>query len=120
MSVQFIENNGMPEYAVIPAEDYETLLKKAEMLDDVVAFDKAVATEDELLPVELVTQLVSGENKVKVWRNYRGLTQMQLAQATNLTQAYIGQVETGKREGSVKVLVVIAEALGVDVDDLVS
>lgn len=119
MSVQFIENNGMPEYAVIPAADYELLLKKSEMLDDVIAFDRAITEDEELLPAELVARLVSGENKVKVWRNYRGLTQEQLAQATNLAQAYIGQIETGKREGTVKVLVVIAEALGVDVDDLV-
>ena len=74
MSVQFIENNGVAEYAVIPAADYELLLKKSELLDDVLAFDKAVETDEELLPAEFVTQLISGKSKVKLWRKYRALT----------------------------------------------
>ncbi|BCG65104.1 MAG: hypothetical protein methR_P2919 [Methyloprofundus sp.] len=118
MSVQYIENNGTPEYAVIPVADYALLVEKSEMLDDVVAFDRAVATDEELLPSELVTQLVSGENKVKVWRKYRGLTQVQLSAASELAQAYIGQIETGKRDGTVKVLRVIADVLAVEVGDL--
>jgi hypothetical protein len=34
MSVQYIENNGTPEYAVIPVADYALLLEKYEMLGD--------------------------------------------------------------------------------------
>ena len=53
MSVQIIKNNSQPEYAVVPIADYEDLLKKAEMLDDVVAYDRAKAElangEDELV-----------------------------------------------------------------------
>jgi hypothetical protein len=43
MSIQIIESNGAPEYAVAPIADYRASIEKAEMLDDVAAFDKAEA-----------------------------------------------------------------------------
>ena len=77
MSTQIIENNGVPEYAVVPIADYRVLIEKAEMLDDVAAFDKVEATlaagEDELVPSDIVDLLLANVNAVKVWREYRGL-----------------------------------------------
>ncbi|MEX2469264.1 MAG: helix-turn-helix transcriptional regulator [Pseudohongiellaceae bacterium] len=123
MSVQIIENNGLPEYAVVPIADYRALVEKAEMLDDVKAFDKAesslVAGQDELVPSHVVDALLAGVNAVKVWREYRGLSQTALAAAAGLSQAYIAQIETGKREGRIDAYKGIAQALGVDIDDLV-
>lgn len=119
MSVQFIENNGQHEYAVIPVADYQILLNKAEMLEDVLAFDAAVAANEESLPTALVQQLVAGKNKLKVWRKYRGMTQKQLAQACHITVDYIEQLETAKQLGTVDVLKSIAAVLNVDIDDLV-
>ncbi|MCF7970006.1 MAG: helix-turn-helix domain-containing protein [Methylococcaceae bacterium] len=119
MSVQFIENKGVPEYAVIPVDQYQSLLDKAEAYDDVVAFDKVVACAEETIPAHMVSRLVKGDNKIKVWREYRQITQAQLAERAGVAQAYIGQIETGQRDGTVKVLVVIAEALGISLDDLV-
>ena len=70
MSTQIIENNGVPEYAVVPIADYRVLIEKAEMLDDVAAFDKAEATltagEDELVPSDIVDLLLANVNAVKV------------------------------------------------------
>ncbi|CAD6872285.1 helix-turn-helix domain-containing protein [Methylomonas fluvii] len=119
MSVQFIEQNGQKQYAVVPVADYEKLLEKAEMLDDIATFDQALASEDELVPAEIVNRLLNGENKIKVWREHRGLTQAGLAESCNMAQASIAQIECGKRTGTVAVLKKIAEALGVDLDDLV-
>ncbi|MEX0941172.1 MAG: helix-turn-helix transcriptional regulator [Pseudomonadales bacterium] len=123
MSVQIIENNGKPEYAVVPIADYRALIEKAEMLDDVAAFDKAegplVSGEDELVPSHIVDSLLANVNAVKVWREYRGLSQTALAGAAGLSQAYIAQIETGKREGRIDAFKSIAQALEVDIDDLV-
>lgn len=119
MSVQFIEQNGQKQYAVVPVADYEKLLEKAEMLDDIAAYDQALASEDELVPAEVVNRLLNGENKIKVWREHRGLTQSGLAESCNMAQASIAQMESGKRTGTVVVLKKIAEALNVDLDDLV-
>ncbi|NBS12423.1 MAG: XRE family transcriptional regulator [Gammaproteobacteria bacterium] len=123
MSTQIIENNGVPEYAVVPIGDYQVLIEKAEMLDDVVAFDKAEATlvagEDELVPSNIVDLLLANVNAVKVWREYRGMSQATLADAAGLSQAYIAQIETGKREGRVDAYRAIANVLDVNIDDLV-
>ena len=44
MSAQFIEIEGK-QVVVIPADDYRVLLEKAEMLDDVAAYDRAKALQ---------------------------------------------------------------------------
>jgi len=119
MTIQFIKNKGVPEYVVVPVADYEELLKKAELLDDVVAFDQAVENEEESLPAEMVARLVNGENKVKVWREYRGMRQSELAHQANLAQAMISQIESGRRTGSARLLSRLATVLSVDLDDLV-
>ncbi len=36
MSAQIIEKNGKPEFAVVPIDEYQLLLEKAEELDDLV------------------------------------------------------------------------------------
>lgn len=122
MSAQFIEQDGHTAFAVVPINEYKSLLEKAEMLDDVVAFDRAeheLATgEDELVPAAIALELLGGANPVKVWRKHRGLSQVQLAADTGVSQAAIAQIESGKRTGSVAVLGRIAAALDVDLDDL--
>jgi DNA-binding XRE family transcriptional regulator len=122
MSVQIIENDGIPEYAVVPIADYRALIEKAEMLDDVAAFDKAEAAlaagEDELVPSDIADSLLANVNAVKVWREYRGMSQAALADAAGLSQAYIAQIETGKREGRINAYKAISNVLDVDIDDL--
>ena len=123
MSIQIIEKNGEPEYAVLPISDYRALVEKAEMLDDVATFDKAEAAlatgEDELVPSAIVDALMANESPVKVWRKHRGLSQGALANAAGLSQAYIAQIEAGKREGRIDAYKAIASALEVDLEDLV-
>lgn len=126
MSTQFIEKDGQAAFAVVPIDDYNRLLQMAEDLDDVVAFDKAAADlesgDAELIPAEIVKRLVNGnEHPLKVWREFRGLTQEGLAErADGASQAQIAQIETGKRSGTVPALKSLAGALGVDLDDLVT
>jgi Helix-turn-helix. len=119
MSVQFIENNGQRQYAVVPIDIYTDLLEKAEMLEDVAAYEKAKLTDDELIPSDVVYRLVEGENKIKVWREYRQMTQVELAEQCGMVQTVIAKMEGGKRTGSITALKKIADALQLDLDDLV-
>lgn len=124
MSAQIIKKNGKAEFAVVPIDDYNLLLEKAEELDDVTAFDKAmhelVVGQDELVPAEVARRLVSGkESPLKVWREFRGMTQEQLAAQAGISQGQVALIEGGKREGTVSVLKGLASALNVDLDDLV-
>jgi DNA-binding XRE family transcriptional regulator len=124
MTAQIIEKNGKPEYAVVPIAEYQQLLEVAEDLDELIAFDSAVremeAGYDELVPQGIAKRLVSGnERPLKIWREYRGLTQTDLAAQAGLSQAQIAQMESGKREGKVLVLRKLADVLKIDLDDLV-
>jgi DNA-binding XRE family transcriptional regulator len=122
MSAQFIEIEGK-QVVVIPADDYRVLLEKAEMLDDVAAYDRAKAAlaagDDELVPALVANAILDGENPIRVWRQHRDMSQVQLAEAAGISQAYLAQIETGKREGTLSLYRSLAEALGVDLEDLV-
>ncbi|MGB5467878.1 MAG: helix-turn-helix transcriptional regulator [Sedimenticolaceae bacterium] len=122
MSAQFIEIEGK-QVVVIPADDYRVLLEKAEMLDDVAAYDRAkdalAAGDEELVPAAIVNAILDGENPVRVWRQHRGMSQVQLAEAADISQAYLAQIETRKREGTLGLYRSLADVLGVDLDDLV-
>lgn len=122
MNVQVIEKDGKPEWAVIQYTDYQRLVEAAEMLQDVQDYDeakKAIESGEELVPSEVVYAILDGENPIKVWREYRGLTQRQLAEAVGISTPYLSQLETGKRKGGTEVLSATAEALGLSLDDIV-
>ena len=122
-NIQLIERDGKPEWAVLPYEEYLKLLEQAEMLEDIRDYDAAKAElekgEDELIPSEVVFAIIDGENPIKVWREYRGLTQQQLAGAARISKPYLSQIETGKRTGTTEILSAIAKALDVSLDEIV-
>jgi PHD/YefM family antitoxin component YafN of YafNO toxin-antitoxin module len=49
MSVQVIEKNGKPEWAVLPYDEYERLVEEAEMLQDVRAYTLTPPTREKCL-----------------------------------------------------------------------
>jgi DNA-binding XRE family transcriptional regulator len=121
MNVQVIQRNGKPEWAVIPYEEYEQLLEQVEMLQDIHAYDEAkqaIADGEELIPSEIIYAILDGENPVRVWRTYRGLSQAQLASAANISVAYLAEIESGTRQATTTEMSALAEALGLDLDDL--
>lgn len=121
--IQIIENAGKPEWAVLPYEEYLKLLEDAEMLEDIQDFDRITSAikrgEEELIPSEVAYALLDGENPIKVWREFRGLTQQQLADEAGISKPYLSQIETGKRTGTTDILSAIAKALNLSLDDVV-
>lgn len=121
MSVQVIEKDGKPEWAVIPYDEYEQLREDAEMLQDIRAYDeakKAVAAGEELVPGEVTYALLDGVNPVRVWREHRGMSRKQLAEAAGISAAYLIQIESGKKKGDPEALGAIAQELGLSFDDI--
>ena len=122
MKVQTINRDGKPEYVVLPWAEYQALLEAAEDAIDgalLDAFRQKLATgQEETIPATIVDMLLAGANPIKLWREYRGLTQDALANRAGISKAYLCQIETGKREGAIKTLRAIATALGVTVDEL--
>lgn len=123
MNVQIIERDEQPEWGILPYETYLRLVEEAEMLQDIRDYDAAKAAlesgEDELVLAELVYAIADGANPVKTWREFRGLSQNQLAQISEISPPYLSQIEAGKRTGTTEVLQAIAEALNLSLDDIV-
>jgi DNA-binding XRE family transcriptional regulator len=97
------------------------LQEELEILQDIRDYNeakRAIAAGEELVPGDIVFAILDGENPVKVWREYRGMTQQQLAEAAGISASYLSQIESGKRTDSAEVLVAIAKALRLTVDDL--
>lgn len=105
------------EVVVLDAAEYEALVAAAEDAADTRA--AAEAASDETLPWRTYKRLGAGESPVRVWRAHRGLKGKDLAAAAEISQAYLSDIERGRREGSLRVVARLARALGVQVDDLV-
>jgi DNA-binding XRE family transcriptional regulator len=99
------------------------LVEEAEMLQDIQDYDSVKTAieqgEEELVPSRIAYAMLDGENPIKVWREYRGLTQQALADMAGISKPYLSQIETNKRTGTKEVLLAIAKALKVTLDDIV-
>jgi DNA-binding XRE family transcriptional regulator len=118
--IQIIERNGKPEWAILPYEEYLKLIEQAELLEDIHDLDRINAAmkrgKEESIPAEVVNAILDGKNPIKVWREYRSLTQQQLADMVRISKPYLSQLETGKRTGTTDVLASIAKALNVSLE----
>jgi DNA-binding XRE family transcriptional regulator len=123
MSIQVIKRGNKPEWAVVPYEIYLQLIEKAEMLQELQDYDSAKAAlergNDELVPSEVVYAILDGENAIKVWREYRGLSQQETAEKAGISVPYLSQLESSKRKGSLDVLTAIAKVLQVSLENIV-
>jgi ribosome-binding protein aMBF1 (putative translation factor) len=124
MNVQVIKQGDKPEWAIVPYDTYLQLVEKAEMLQDIQDYDAAKASlergDDELIPAEVVNAILDGANPIKVWREYRGISQQELAHQVEISVPYLSQLETNKRKGSLEVLSAIATALNILLDTMVT
>jgi len=122
MDPQIVTTPSGERLVVIPEADYETLLAAAEDAVDaaaVEAFRRKLATGDEEpIPAAIVDRILDGESRIRVWRDHRGLTSSALAEKAGIAQAFLSQIETGKRDGTIDTLRRIAAALGVSLDEL--
>lgn len=123
MNAQFITSPNGERLVVLAEADYEALVRSAEDAEDAASvrrFQERLASgEEELLPAAMVDRILDGENPIRVWREHRGLSVKALAEKAGITPAYLSQVETGKRDGTVETLRKLAGALGATLDDLV-
>ena len=117
-NVQILKKDGRAAFAVLEIDEYERLVAALEDAEDRAAIRAARADPGELVPAEVVKRLIDGENPVRVWREYRNYTQVELAAKTGIDQAYLSKIERGGRVGTTKVLRALASALEVDLDDL--
>lgn len=122
MSVRF-EKTARGEVAILPRREYETLAAKAAEADEdagtariVARARREIAVGAPLIPKEMADRIGGGENPIRVLRDWRGITQVELAQQTQLGQGYLSDLETGRKHGSTASLRAIAQALAVPLE----
>jgi hypothetical protein len=122
MNVRF-QKTARGEVAILPRKDYEALVAKAAEADEdkgtarLVALGRdAVAAGAPLLPKEAVDRLAKGGNPVRVLREWRDKPQEYISFKTGLSQGYISDLETGRRNGTTAALRLIADVLKVPLD----
>ena len=112
-----IEGTPMTETVTIPKARYEAMCQRLEDMNDILAAQASLSWGDGL-PSEFAKRVMRGEHPVRVWREYRGMTALALAEAAKVSNTYLSEIETGKKPGSVEVYKAIAAALNVKVDTL--
>ena len=116
MSVQIIELDGKPAFAVVPVAQWKALLERLEDLQDAV--DARAAANEETLPLDFIERRLAGESPFKLWREQRGLTLEALADRAGCTPQMLSMIERGETKPSADLLARLASALGCDMDSL--
>ncbi len=113
---------GGEEIVILPAAEYDRLLELAEDARDLAIAEKALAEhrsgKGESLDQEEVHELLRATTPLAFWRKHRGLTQSALADMVGISQAYLAQIERGKRLGDLRLYRRLSEALRLDIEDI--
>lgn len=119
--VQSIFTPSGEELVVISRAEYDELVAgMADLDDDSVAariVSESLAAiergEDIALPEAIWDRLEARESPVRVLREFRSMTQKELAEAAGISQSYLSEIERGAREGTLSTIKAIAKALAV-------
>ena len=100
MKYDLLHIQGQP-YVLVPLHDYR----------EMASGDNGLDLPDDILDALTARQ----ESPVKIMRKFRGLTQAALARKANISRPYLTEIETGKKDGSIRAMKALAEVLGVNV-----
>lgn len=117
--IQIITSPSGEEMVVLSKEEFDELVANQidEDAETIRIFRESMAAlerGDEIaLPEETWNRLEARENPVRVLREFRAMTQTELAKAAGLSQSYLSEIERGSREGTISTVKAIAKALAV-------
>ena len=100
MSVQVIMRDGLPEYAVLPWDEYQALLANAGGTSSVSQAPAPAAHKPQF-------------NDLSKMREAKGMSQAVLAQAVGISPAYLAMIENGERDPGEPIRRALARALEV-------
>lgn len=113
MTIQFIETEGIKTHVILPLSDYE------DMIDSLELARGQIDDQGETFPLEIVKRLyIANENPLKVFREWRDMTQAMLADQTGLSKNFISMLERGERSLTKATAIKLAKALHIEWDDL--
>lgn len=113
----------MNDTVTIPKAEYVRLCALEEDFADIqaaLAVEARIASgTEELVPTSVADRLIDGEPPLRVWREYRGLSQSALARASEVSRIQIIDIEARRNTGSVHTLRKLAHSLRVAVEDII-
>jgi len=115
---QIIHKDKSPAFVVLPVNEYEELISCIEEHEDIEEVMKYLDNPTETFPLEVVDRLANNEHPIAVFREYRNISQTDLAKKVGISKQYISQLEHGERTGSARVLKDIAQVLQIDIGEL--
>jgi DNA-binding XRE family transcriptional regulator len=125
MNVRF-KKTEKGEIAILPRKEYEALAAKAAEADEdigsarlVARARKEIAAGAPLIPKKIVDRIANGENPLRVLREWRDMTQLELSSKADIGQGYMSDLESGRRKGTTTALKKIATAMNVPLDLIV-
>ncbi|MGI9415501.1 MAG: helix-turn-helix transcriptional regulator [Hyphomicrobiales bacterium] len=107
------------DVVIIPKTEYDALVERLENLEALMASRASPNWAGDGVPRAVAYRLAQGENAIRVWRQYRGMVQAELARKVGISRTYLTQIELGDRRLSVDLLQRIASGLEVTPHDLV-
>ena len=114
---QIIRSPTGEEMVVLPKAEYDALLQQLEEAeedaDDRAMYDlrKAELGAAPPLPSAVSSAMLRGDSLLKALREWKGMTQSNLAKASGLGQGYLSDMENRKRTASKETLERIAKIL---------
>ena len=97
--IRTIRSPSGDELVVIPRDLYDELVDSKAARDTKAALTRG---EEELLSEDEVKELLDSPTPLAFWRRKRQFRQDMLAEALGTSQGYISDVESGRREGGLK------------------
>jgi DNA-binding XRE family transcriptional regulator len=102
ISHQIIENEGKPIFVVVPYSEYVQLIKQHD--------------RDTTIPQEVVEAYVlKGKSLIAAWREYKKITQIQMAEKLGISQPAYSQMERKDANLKKSTLENIAKAMDISV-----
>lgn len=108
---QIIQENKKPRFVVMDYRLYEKFYDLIEKLEDVYDANLDPKKLGPRIPFQVVEAICDGKSPIEAWREYRHLTQKQLAERLGVTQAAVSMFESPKANPRQSTLKKIAKAL---------
>ena len=108
--------DGTERFAVLPIDEYRRLVAALEDAEDLAAADRARGQPG--LSMTQFQRIRDGEHPLRVWREALGRSVAQLAAQAGVAEHVIRDIELGRAEGRARSLAALAQALGLEVENL--
>ncbi|MBM3503409.1 MAG: type II toxin-antitoxin system prevent-host-death family antitoxin [Alphaproteobacteria bacterium] len=114
MKHQVISRDGKPAFVVIPIEEWRQISATLEDRSDTAAVRAFLGSTQATFPDAVVKAILDGAHPIRAFREYRGITQAELASQIGSSAAYISQLERGVRHAGYRLRKKLGSALKIE------